>query len=241
MTIAIHQPNYLPWLGYFYKIFAADVFVFHDAVEFSKASYTKRCKIRSHKTASDTVWLSVPVKKHHTGSDIHDILIADEREWIIRHLAKVKNTYAAAPYFATNFEFLKDLMHRLSNEKRLAHCNATLVMECAKHLGLSARFVFSSQLKASGKGTDLNLSIVKELGGTAYLAGIGSLNYQDDAAFQQASIVPVMHDFGKWIKSHPYDQGTGAFTGGLSLIDALMHIGVEGVQDLFHQFHASEE
>jgi hypothetical protein len=60
MTIAIHQPNYLPWLGYFYKIYASDVFVFHDAVEFSKASYTKRCKIRMHKSSPNPAGSQYP-------------------------------------------------------------------------------------------------------------------------------------------------------------------------------------
>ena len=69
-TIAIHQPNYLPWLGYFYKIANSDVFVFLDDVQFSKNSYTNRVQVFGKDEKMR--WLTVPVSAH-SGQSINEI------------------------------------------------------------------------------------------------------------------------------------------------------------------------
>src|SRR3546814_3690829 len=61
MIVAIHQPNYLPWLGYFHKIARADVFVFLDDVQFSKNGYTNRVRILGDGAAR---WLTIPAAVH---------------------------------------------------------------------------------------------------------------------------------------------------------------------------------
>jgi hypothetical protein len=86
------------------------------------------------------------------------------------------------------------------------------------------------------KGSALNLEIVKQLGGTQYLAGSGSSKYQDSDPFTRAGIHPVSIDIGNWLKTHPYSQGTQEFVEGLSVIDALMHIGVDGIRQVFYDY-----
>ena len=70
MTVAIHQPNYFPWVGYFYKIKAADIFIFLDDVDFSKGSYTNRCRIRSWAEPSQMQWLTQPIVGGGSGTRI---------------------------------------------------------------------------------------------------------------------------------------------------------------------------
>ena len=60
MIVAIHQPNYLPWLGYFYKMVKADIFVLLDNVQYEKNGYTNRCQI---KTPQGPFWLTLPIKR----------------------------------------------------------------------------------------------------------------------------------------------------------------------------------
>jgi hypothetical protein len=241
MTVAIHQPNYLPWLGYFYKIFACDVFVFHDVVDFSKGSYTKRCRIRSHRTSADTTWLTVPLQKHHIGSPITEILIAERSDWIPRHVNKIENTYRAAPFFDEMMPWLRQIMSQAQTIPELAEVNKVLIKHILERLSIPTEYRSSADMKLHGKGTELIIQVMKHLGGDRYLAGTGSQRYQDDQLLQEAGIMPVMHDFGSWLKAHPYDQGTGKFTGGLSIVDALMHIGTDGIREVFQQFRQSAQ
>lgn len=237
MIVAIHQPNYMPWLGYFYKIHACDVFVLHDSVEFSASSYTKRCKIRKAKGSGETTWLSIPVIHPDQGALIRDISIERGSDWTSKHLRKIQNTYASAPFFEAHFEWLGQLMKECDSIDLLAETNEILIKEFSVRLGIQARFIRSSQLNVDGKGGLLNLAIAKKLGATQYLAGTGSTSYEEEILYQQAGIKKITHDLGAWLNEHPYDQGTGSFTPGLSVLDALFHVGVEGIQMKFEQFH----
>ncbi|MCB0360768.1 MAG: WbqC family protein, partial [Bdellovibrionales bacterium] len=106
-TVAIHQPAYLPWLGYFERIFRSDVFVFLDSVQFEKNSFTNRNKI---KTAHGEQWLTVPVKaKGHTELSIAELGIADGEPWQKKHLKAIQLNYAKARYFSELFPKLEAL------------------------------------------------------------------------------------------------------------------------------------
>lgn len=220
-------------------MYASDVFVFHDAVAFSKASYTKRCRIRKTKTSSEAIWLSVPVRRHDTGTAISEILIGEEPGWILGHLNKIINTYSGAAYFKEHEEWLREMMLHAQMESSLAGCNMLLIHAIAERLQMQRKFYKSSEMQVSGQGSMLNLAIAQRLGATQYLAGKGSQNYQDDEAFLEAGIPVLTHDIGAWMKAHPYDQGTAQFTGGLSIIDALMHLGVDGILAMFGEFQKS--
>lgn len=237
MIVAIHQPNYLPWPGYFYKIYASDIFILHDAVTFSRTSYTRRCSIREHKTSKEPIWLSVPLHHPVSGTLIQHVRISSARNWVAAHLRKIENTYAAAPFFATCFPWLQRLMVHAGSFPSLSDCNAFLIREIAAALSLKTDYHRSSDILISQKETDHNLALAKYFGATIYLAGTGSRKYQSVSGFHAAGIDVTVHDLGAWLAMHPYDQGTGTFTGGLSIIDALMHIGVEGVRDLINRFH----
>ena len=106
MIISIHQPNYFPWPGYFFKILKSDIFVFLDDVQYSNNSFTCRTNILENKNKS---WLSVPIKKK-MGQKINQILIAD-LEWKMKHLSKIKNCYLKTEHFS----FLWDKINLIYN------------------------------------------------------------------------------------------------------------------------------
>jgi hypothetical protein len=92
MKIAIHQPHYLPWLGYFAKWAAADLFVFLDTVQYEKNGWQNRNRI---KTREGPRWLTVPVRAK-LGTPIRDVLVDSSQNWRVRHLAAIENAYGGA-------------------------------------------------------------------------------------------------------------------------------------------------
>src|SRR5450631_1867991 len=101
MIVAIHQPAYLPWLGYFDRIAASDLFIFLDTVQFERNSFTNRNRI---KTASGPIWLTVPVRlRGHMEKILNEIEIDNTKGWKKKHLRAVEQNYHRAPMFAKNF------------------------------------------------------------------------------------------------------------------------------------------
>ena len=86
MIVSIHQPNYLPWGGYFFKIINSDLFIFLDDVQFSKNSFINRTKVTHN---NEYTWLSIPIK-FNLGESILQVKLAQE-DWQLRHLSKIQN------------------------------------------------------------------------------------------------------------------------------------------------------
>jgi hypothetical protein len=136
---------------------------------------------------------------------------------------------------------LYKILLRAGQEEHLAKCNTYLIKELCKMLGLHTQFRHSSEMDIRGKGADLNLAIVQALQGDRYLAGSGSKKYEDPGLYTANGIELVYHDFGSWLSMHPYSQETDAFVNGLSVVDALMHIGADGIQKLFDLYQEKHD
>ena len=130
MIVAIHQPNYLPWLGYFNKMHQADVFIFLDNVKFSKGSYTNRVRILSSKGPR---WLTVPVKVK-MGQKIFDVK-PSRHGWQRSHIDLLRNEYAKAGQFARILPELKEELVALP-EGNIAEINIMLIRTLASRLGI---------------------------------------------------------------------------------------------------------
>ena len=107
MIIAMHQPNYLPWGGYFYKLLASDYFIFLDDDQYSKNKYVNRTQIIYDQKYS---WLTIPVN-FKLGETINEVKFA-QPDWGQRHLSKIKNAYQKAPYFYENWDDLYKLYQK---------------------------------------------------------------------------------------------------------------------------------
>lgn len=216
-VVAIHQPNYLPWLGYFAKMAAADVFVLLDDVQFSKGSYTNRAQIDR---AGSPAWLTLPVR-HSFGATIGQITLARE-DWARSHLDTLKQCYRHAACFDAIWREFEAALRAASGS--LAEVNAYLVRWLATQLGLATRIEISSDLALAGDlESDARLAeIVARLapGGT-YLSGAGGAKYQAEATFATRGVSLAYSSF----KPVPYERGSGSFLPGLSIVDALFHLG----------------
>ncbi len=220
MTIvAIHQPNYCPWLGYFHKIARAGVFVFLDDVQFSKQSYINRVQIRGAGGGGPR-WLTQPVSVS-LGQAINEVAIA-RPDWARAHLDTLRGLYRNAAAFKAAWPDVTALYDDL-DAANVAQANRALIERLAARLGLAADFVTSSDVATGdAAGDDRLVAIVDALapGGT-YLSGRGGGKYQDPAKFAAAGLSLVTTGF-----QHPsYDQGQPDFVPGLSVLDAVFHLG----------------
>jgi hypothetical protein len=225
MTVAIHQPNFLPWLGFFYKFYLADCFVFLDDAQYSKNSFTNRNKIKTPQGAN---WLTLPIKSSGKfGQNISEVLISNFPTVKKKILSTIKTNYSKAKYFDEYYlQFEENFYNSTEN---LSNLNATLILWINKILKIEKKIFFSSQLNNShGNSTEKLINICKEFNCDTYLSGFGGTKYQDEALFLEAGIKIKLYDF-----KHPiYSQLWGDFIPNLSIIDLLFNCGPESKEIL---------
>ncbi len=223
-TVAIHQPNYAPWLGYFYKMARADIFVFLDDVQFSKGSYINRVQILWEGSPR---WLTQPVSVS-LGTAISDVSVA-QADWARTHLDTLRGAYRSAGAFESVWPDMEAIYHAIP-DSTLGGSNETLIGAFAQKLGIQRKSVVSSSIETAGlTGDDRLISIVGQLAteGT-YLSGEGGGKYQNPDKFTAAGIALEYVRF-----EHPvYDQGRQEFVPGLSVLDAVFHLGWDGAAGL---------
>jgi hypothetical protein len=218
MIIAAHQPQYLPWLGFFDKIDSSDAFVLMDTVQFKKNEWQNRNRI---KTAQGWQWLTVPVK-FSSRQAIHDIRIDGSRRWWRKHVQVILYNYRKAPYFQQYGPAMADLLSK--DWDSLAELNVTLIKLLSGWLGIETPCYMASKLGDFTADPNVRLiEITLSLGGNTYLAGAGGREYMRLNLFQEAGIEVVFQDY-----RHPvYNQLHGDFVPNLSVIDLLFNCGPE--------------
>jgi len=219
--VAIHQPNFFPWLGYFDKIRRADIFVFLDAVDYprsgsgSMGSWTNRVKLAIQGQAR---WVTCPLRRMPLGSSILVAEINDNQPWRVKFLKTLDANYRKAPCYDEVLIELEPLIK--SPQTNLASFNIAAIKTIAARLGISTPMVRQSELPHHGQATELLISLVKAAGGDAYLAGGGAGGYQQDDLFTAHGVRLEYQGF------EPEVYGPAKrFIPGLSVIDYLMYDG----------------
>jgi len=216
-TVAIHQPNFLPWAGYFYKISKADLFIFLDDVQFSKNNYINRSQIL---VGGKKKWLSVPARVE-LGTSINNVML-NNLDWKQGHLNLLKNSYQKHRHFNDIWPNLTEAYERI-NSANLSQINIQLIMWLMKKLNISTKICRASSFlrpKASDP-TQRLVDLVVNSGGAIYLSGLGGKKYQDEALFLRGGVEVVYSSF----RSGPYSQESNEFTPGLSILDVVFSLG----------------
>ena len=220
MIVAIHQPQYLPWLGYFDKIDRADLFVFLDTVQYKKNEWQNRNRI---KTAQGVQWLTVPVL-YRFPERILEVGINPRVNWSRKHLQALRTNYAKARFFERCFAFFEALYAR--EWERLVDLNVECVRCLTQELGIDTPLRTASEFELSEEPTERLIDICRAVGADRYLAGSGGRAYMDLPRFEAAGIEVLFQVFG-----HPvYPQLFGAFEPNLSLVDLLFNCGEESLR-----------
>lgn len=220
--VAIHQPNFFPWLGYFDKIRQADAFIFLDAVDYPRSgsggmgSWTNRVRLNIQGEAR---WLTCPLRRADLGTPIAQVAIDDSQPWRAKFLRTLDANYRKAPRYSETMALIAPLIE--APEDKLANFNIAAIKAIAQALGLETRFLLQSELPYEGKATELLASLVRTAEGNAYLAGGGAGGYQEDDVFAAHGLDLVYQGF----VPQPYGDDPTRFIPGLSVIDYLMHDG----------------
>jgi GNAT superfamily N-acetyltransferase len=228
-SVAVHQPNYVPWLGYFYKMSLSDSFIFLDNVTFSKGSFVNRNRVCINGSAK---WLTMPLSRT-LETEIKDAFPASDG-WASKHLRTLEVSYRRAPYFKSYFGGLAEILEKHS-QSNIAELNSSLLKLIATWLDINCQFYNSSMIETSGSGDDRLVELVKAVTGEVYISGAGGANYQSQATFNRAGIELSYTNF----RTEPYQQLSTEFIPGLSVVDALFNVGADGIKRMFSQF-ASE-
>jgi len=226
MIVAIHQPNYIPWLGYFRKIVAADVFVIFDNVQMPMGkSYVTRNLI---KLPTGGHWLTVPVQKLGHPGLISETRIV-EGPWARKHLATLRSAYAGSAWLG-EVTCLLEVSYQ-AGHRSIASLNVDIVKRLTRYLGTDrVEFVRASSMQHKSTGAQSIVSILQELGATTYLTGegAGSMRYLDVPQLDRLGIETVF--VGNTLPAYP--QRYGEFLPGLSIVDALLNCGPQAVMQL---------
>ncbi len=219
MIVSIHQPNYLPYLGFFDKMKKSDTLVIYDDAQFSKSDFHHRNKIRIF---HGWKWLSVPVIKKPI--PIKDIEINNDLKmknlyWFDEHFELIRDNYKKSPYY---FNYEEEIRKIYSGEfKNLLDLNLSLINFMKNTFGINTKLILSSELGFTSKATQKIIDIVEAIGGDTYLSGSGGKNYLDLTLFEKSRINVNFQDF-----KHPiYKQSYEGFIPNMSAIDALFNVG----------------
>jgi hypothetical protein len=234
--VAIHQPNFFPWLGYFDKIRRADVFVLLDDVQFQKTggAWSNRVKVLIN---GEGRWLTAPVDRSFHGTRaINEMVFSGKEDWRSKMLKSLTVAYRRAPCFEEAFSVIEPLLQ--NPEQNVAEYNVHAIVELARALGLAADSVVrSSQISTDSTATQRLIDLTKSAGGQAYLCGGGAAGYQMDEAFAASEVSLIYQHF----VCPPYPQlAVKSFVPGLSIIDAAMSLGWQGVAALLRDMHGDK-
>jgi hypothetical protein len=232
-TVAIHQPNFFPWLGYFAKIAESDVFVFLDDVQFPKTGgvWSNRVKLL---IGAEARWATAAIDRNYRGTrTIREMQFLPDNPWREKLLKSLEGNYRRNMGYPETMDLVAPLL--LSGELNVAEYNIQAVTAIAQRLGFDLnKLRRSSDLPHEGRSNDLLCSITRLVGGSTYMCGGGAAGYQDEAIFNDQGVELLHQQF-----VHPvYSQrGRQDFVAGLSIIDAAMNLGWDGVKRLLKVRH----
>ena len=223
MIAAIHQPQFIPWLGYFDKIDQSDVFIFLDNVQYKKNEYQNRNRI---KTVDGWQWLTVPVL-YKFPQKINEVRINNKIDWKKKHLHALITNYSRSKYFERYIGYFKELYSK--EWEFISDINMEVTRQLAEFLGIKNKFLVASKLAPELIGeepTERLIELCRLSKSDTYLAGKDGAKYMDVEKFTKSGIKLTFQDF-----KHPvYNQLFGKFEPNMSVIDLLFNHGEESLE-----------
>ncbi len=224
--VSIHQPNYIPWIGYFYKMYLSDCFVLQSNVQYSKKGYTRRCLIPDNGD-SENKWLTVPLLKHSDFSFIADIKIDHNQNWQKKHLSSIESHYRSSPFFDSVFDHVVTWFKKSRELNFLHELNEFIIISIKEMLSINCMISQDEYEDRNNEKNERIIEIVKKNKGTSYLSGSGGKKYIDETLFEKSDITLEYYNIEDFIKY------SGDFNYKCSILDPLFTIGPDGIKERF--------
>lgn len=214
---------FFPWIGFFEQLRLADTFVYYDDVQFSKGSFTNRVQVWN---GSKVDWLSVPTLKQSLQQNICDVSIDQSKNWRRKHLEKLQQSYARAPYCDEMIDLVTAVYEQ--NHSDIATLSINSIETVSSYFGLAKNktILKSSELEIGGHSSQRVLDIVKHFNGDTYITGHGAKNYLKHDIFEQQQVTVKYMDYQKLV----YQQLGPVFTPYISILDLIANCGAQGKQ-----------
>jgi hypothetical protein len=228
-TVVIHQPDFVPYLGFFQRFLSADKFIVLDHVQFvtgTSRSWTHRDKI---KTPAGEKWITLSVCKAPLGTPINQIELSRSVDWATANLNLLKQNYGHAPFFDEVFPLVAQLYE--APPRLMADFNLRSIELLMDLLDVRLPWVRSSTLQPQGSSNELLIDLLSKVGATHYLSGNGARSYLQPEKFARAGIEVVWQAFVPPV----YPQQFGAFVPYLSSLDALFNCGIAATRQILRK------
>ena len=222
MKVAIMQPYFFPYIGYFQLIAAVDLFIVYDNIKYTKKGWINRNRMLQN---GKDVMFSLPLKNDSDYLDICKRVLSTDfnRDKLLNQF---KETYKHAPYFAQTFPLIEQIV-RHDDDNLFLFLHNSLVKTC-RHLGVATRIKLSSDVLINHdlKNQDKVLALSEAVNANTYVNAIGGMDlYSKDSFYEKGLDL-------KFIQSKPfeYPQFGNAFVPWLSIIDVMMFNPLDVIQ-----------
>jgi hypothetical protein len=230
MKVAIMQPYFLPYIGYFQLINAVDKFVVYDNIEYTKKGWINRNRILAN---GKEEFISLPISKASDFLDVNQRYLAsnfeNEKNKILR---KIQEYYRKAPYFKITHTLTEEIFNHENNN--LFEFIFNSIKKICQYLGISTDLITSSSIDINHnlKSEDKVISICNSLNARTYINSIGGKNLYEKKDFHNNNIELI------FIQSKPiaYEQFDFEFLPWLSILDVLMFNSTETVKDFLKKY-----
>lgn len=227
--IAIMQPTYFPWIGYFSMIERSSVFVFLDDVQFAKRSWQQRNRVNS---PNGECFINIPVySKNRYDQKIHEVQIVDIEMSIKKLKKKLHHCYSKSVYIEEFFEILDSV--NSEEISGLGEFNIKIIKAISNKIGIKTDFKIASENSFIGKKSERLIDICQHYNIKNYLSAPGSIKYINDEGYFSQSDVSVFEFIyvpGK------YRSINMPFLENMSIIDAIMNLGFRKTKLLLDNF-----
>jgi hypothetical protein len=227
MKVAMMQPTFLPWQGYFGLIFACDCFVFGDDYQYSAGSFHQRNRL--FRNRGEVAWITVPMqKKHSMGLPLNEARIAGDLPWREQMWKQIRNTYRSTPFFGPVGKHVEPWL--LAPADSLAEQNMGFIRLACALMGVKREFRRSSQQPSASRSQRV-MDLLRWCDASVYLCARGSYGYMSsDGLFPVTGIMVLFQDYQP--PAYPQATNRGSFVPYLSILDALFNIGPDATREL---------
>jgi hypothetical protein len=230
MAVAIMQPYFFPYLGYFQLVQSVDHFVLFDDVMFIKKGWINRNRIANR---NRIFWIRVPIQKLSQNKTIRETLVAWDAGFSSKLIVQLHSSYKKAPYYNQVISMIEDLIY--SKPANLAELAGESVIATLKYLGVEKNIVYSSDLidsNVSGRNERI-ISITKTFEDSTYINPIKGKQLYDKNLFEENQIdlrylVPALEEYPHFSQNQ--------FTPGLSIIDVLMWNDIATIKEMLTNY-----